>query len=158
MTRPEEKSLPFLYTLAYVWSRLRRGMTLGVRAVVLDGESSVFLVRHSYTKGWHLPGGGVEPGETFDQAMRRELREEGNIELTGPARFNGVCLNRRLSRRDHIAIYIVRDFTQTTPRKPNWEIVESGFFSLDALPEGTTRGTAARILEAIEGRSADAWW
>ncbi|MBN9061138.1 MAG: hypothetical protein BGP06_03305 [Rhizobiales bacterium 65-9] len=159
MTRQEERALiPGLYTLAYFWSRLRRGMTLGTRSVVLDEAGKVFLVKHSYTTGWHLPGGGVEPGETFEEGMRRELREEGNIELTAPAAFNGVCLNRALSGRDHIAIYVVRAFRQTAPRKPDWEIIETGFFPLDALPEGTTRGTAARIAEAVEGRAADLFW
>ena len=159
MSHPEEKApIPFLYTLGYVWARLVRGMTLGTRSIVIDGDNRVFLVRHSYTKGWHLPGGGVEAGETFDEAMRRELKEEGNIEVTGEPQFNGVCLNRRLSRRDHIAIYIVREFVQKAPRKPNWEIVESGFFPLDELPADATRGTVARILEVREGRRADPIW
>lgn len=159
MSQSEERALiPGLYSLGYFWSRLRRSMTLGVRSIVIDDENRVFLVKHSYTTGWHLPGGGVERGETFEEAMRRELREEGNIELTGAATFNGVCLNRALSQRDHIAIYIIRQFTQTAPRKPDIEIIETGFFPIDALPEGTTRGTAARIQEAREGRSADAYW
>jgi ADP-ribose pyrophosphatase YjhB (NUDIX family) len=159
MNHPEETApVPFLYTLGYLWARLRRGMTLGTRSVVLDKEGRVFLVRHSYTRGWHLPGGGVESGETFAEAMRRELREEGNIELAGEPVFNGICLNRNLSKRDHIAIYIVREFTQTAPRKPNWEIVESGFFPVDRLPEGATRGTVARLREALEGRPAEPFW
>ncbi len=159
MNHPEEKApLPFLYTLGFLWARLKRGMTLGTRSIVLTESNRVFLVRHSYTKGWHLPGGGVEVGETFDESMRRELREEGNIELTAEPVFNGICLNQRLSRRDHVAIYIVRSFTQSEPRKPDWEIVESGFFAVDQLPDGTTRGTAARIREALEGRRADPLW
>ena len=68
-------------------------MTLGVRGVVLDGDKRVFLVKHSYVSGWHLPGGGVEVGETFGDALRRELMEEGRIELVGEARLHGVFFN-----------------------------------------------------------------
>ena len=53
---------PLIRRVFHVYSRFARGMTLGVRAVVLDSDNRVFLVKHSYVTGWHLPGGGVETG------------------------------------------------------------------------------------------------
>jgi 8-oxo-dGTP pyrophosphatase MutT (NUDIX family) len=86
-----------------------------VRGLVVDAERRVFLVKHSYVAGWHLPGGGVEPGETLAAALARELREEGNIELTAPAVLFAVYFNRRISRRDHVALYVARSFRQSAP-------------------------------------------
>src|SRR3984957_8815295 len=78
---------PLLRRLFHLYWRFARGMTLGVRAVVLDGDNRVFLVKHSYVSGWHLPGGGVEVGETLMTALTRELSEEGNIELSEQPEF-----------------------------------------------------------------------
>src|SRR5438045_1160338 len=70
---------PLLRRVLHFFWQFQRGLTLGVRAVVIDRDGRIFLVRHTYVSGWHLPGGGVEPGETVAQALARELREEGNI-------------------------------------------------------------------------------
>ena len=93
---------PALRRVFHFYWRFARGMTLGVRAVVLDAENRVFLVKHSYLTGWHLPGGGVEVGETFHDALQRELAEEGRIELSGEAVLHGLFLNSHVSRRDHV--------------------------------------------------------
>src|SRR5260221_1549881 len=75
---------PALRRVLHAYWRFARAMTLGVRALVIDGEGRVFLVKHSYVSGWHLPGGGVEAGETLSEALARELQEVGNIEMTAP--------------------------------------------------------------------------
>jgi len=95
---------PMIRRVLHAFWRFSRGLTVGVRAVILDGEGRVFLVKHSYVSGWHFPGGGVETGETLLTALERELREEGNIELTAPAVLHGIFFNRRISRRDHVAL------------------------------------------------------
>lgn len=149
---------PAIWRGLHVYWRLARGLTLGVRGVVIDAERRVFLVKHSYVAGWHLPGGGVEPGETLATALARELREEGNIELTAPAALFAVYFNHRISRRDHVALYVARSFRQTTPPRPNREIIAHGFFAVDSLPTGATPATRQRIEEVFAGRAAAEFW
>ena len=149
---------PALRRLMHFYWRFSRGLTLGVRALVLDGDNRVFLIRHTYAAGWQLPGGGVEAGETLLQALARELHEEGNIELTGSPKLHGVFFHPIYSVRDHVAIYVVREFRQPSPPVPNSEIAEHGFFSIDALPENTTRGTRARIAEVVHGKPVTERW
>lgn len=142
----------------HLWFWLSRGATLGVRAIVIDPAARVFLVRHSYVPGWHLPGGGVEAGQSALEALAMELAEEGNIELLDEPRLMGVYFNRRASRRDHVLVYEVGAFRQTSPRLPDREIVECGFFPLDALPATTTPATRARLAERAGERPVSAFW
>jgi ADP-ribose pyrophosphatase YjhB (NUDIX family) len=149
---------PALRRLFHLYWRFARGMTLGVRAVVLDADNRVFLVKHSYVSGWHLPGGGVEVGETLRDALRRELMEEGRIELAGEPRLHGVFYNRHVSRRDHVAVYVVGQYRQDRPPEPNHEIIASGFFEAGQLPPDTTAGTRLRIAEVLENRPIISTW
>lgn len=132
--------------VVHVWFAMTRSMTLGVRAACFDAEGRVFLVRHSYVPGWHMPGGGVERGETLAAALVKELREEGNLEIAGSTDLVAVYFNHRTSRRDHVAFYRC-EVRQLAPKQADREIVEAGFFALDALPEGVTAATRRRLAE-----------
>jgi 8-oxo-dGTP pyrophosphatase MutT (NUDIX family) len=139
------------------WFRLRRGMTLGVRAAIFDDQDRVFLVRHSYAPGWLFPGGGVERGETIYDALSREIAEEGGIILEGTPVFHGLFSNEAKFRGDHVACFIIRHYRQKD-WKPTIEIKETGFFPVANLPDGTTGGTRRRIDEIMSGSLPPAHW
>jgi ADP-ribose pyrophosphatase YjhB (NUDIX family) len=143
--------------LFHIYFRIRRPMTLGVRGLCLK-NGTVFLIRHTYVPGWQLPGGGVETGETLRDALDKELIEEGNIRLTGEPQLFQIYFNRRMSKRDHVALFICREFEQLSPKRPDHEIAESGFFPILALPDGTTRATRERIEEVLGSKPAAQDW
>ncbi len=141
------------------WFLVSRPMTLGVRAVVYDRDrNAVMLIRHTYVSGWHLPGGGVEPGETMAASLLRELSEEANIEALQPPALRSIHFNRSSSRRDHVALYLVEAFRSTGPKRADREIAAAEFFPLDALPRGTTPATRRRLAEVLGSEPPLAEW
>ncbi|WP_160008503.1 NUDIX domain-containing protein [Rhizobium sp. 18055] len=146
-----------LMRVVHIYFALARGMTMGVRAACFDAEGRVFLVRHSYVPGWHMPGGGLERNETAEEGLIKELHEEGNLKVIGVPELFQVYFNTSASRRDHVVFYRVT-VEQTAPRLPDREIVECGFFAPDALPEGTTAATHRRLAELSGERQPDHFW
>lgn len=137
---------------------LTRAMTFGVRLVVIDDQSRILLVRHTYVAGWHFPGGGVERGETLFEAATKELREECNLDLAGrPVHFH-TYRNTRASRFDQVALLIVKEWKSRGAKVPDHEIAETGFFALDNLPDRTSIQTLARIEEVFHDRPVRDYW
>lgn len=130
---------------------VRRRMVLGARAALLDGDR-VLLLRHTYMPGWHFPGGGVEPGETAEEAARREAEEETGFRVEGSMTLLGLYLQKHeATNRDHVAVYVGRQYRQIRSFRPDAEIAEIGWFAFDALPDGMNPGTARRIAEIASG-------
>ncbi len=133
-------------------------MTLGVRILARNSEGHVLLVRHTYVPGWHFPGGGVEKGETFQEAAKKEMLEEAGIEVLEDLEFFSLYANRNASKRDHVALMICRNWQKKSEFQANREIAEIGFFPLDALPDETTPATRRRLKEVFEGESPGVHW
>lgn len=151
--------MKILSKMLHLFFGITRPMTMGARCIVHDGAGSVMLVRHTYVAGWHLPGGGVDVGETCEAAVIREVAEESNMDLTGKPVLFGVYLNSLVSARDHVILYISDSWNykegllSTRP-----EIAESRMFKLTELPISIDPSTRKRLDEWRGVTAKDLIW
>jgi len=144
---------PFTRPFVFAWFRWTRGLTLGVRGLVTDREGRVLLIEHTYVPGWYLPGGGVERGESAEQALARELQEEAGVRLTERPRLVSIHDNGARHPRDHVLLYRCGAWEPCADRR-GAEIHDVGWFDPEALPAAVTPATRARIREALFGEAA----
>ncbi len=105
-----------------------------VGAVLYDDLERIFLMTSPKWKGYLVPGGRIEEGESEEQALRRELREELGMEITDLYR---VGESVKLPSTDfidptmefHFRSYFARALS--TAVQPNSEIKEYGWYSLE---------------------------
>lgn len=147
-----------LSRILHTYFLMSRGLTIGVRAIVRSDDGKFLLVRHTYTPGWHFPGGGVEKGETAERALSNELRQETGLMLSGKPVLHGVFHNNDVSKRDHVLAYLC-EVDAEVPKKPaSMEIAEVGHFDFGNLPDDTDPGTVRRMREVVEGVPRDEMW
>lgn len=141
-----------------LWARgLHHRLTLGARtAVIVNGQ--VLLVRHGYVAGWQLPGGAVDPGESAEEAARREVIEETGYAVEGALTLLGFYHATTYTNRDHVAVYVARAALQVRSFTSNREIAEIGWFALDDLPEPMAPSALRRLAEIKSGSSPSSRW
>ncbi len=147
------------YPLARLWWRLRAPVHIGVRAVVLDQNERVLLVRHAYgSESWSFPGGGPGRHEPLADTAVREVREETGVDCRVEGLL-GIYDSFIEGKSDHVALFVCRTTGAVDPRPASPEIVATGFFPLDALPDKTAGGAKRRLAEYLAGRQAlsDFW-
>lgn len=135
--------LPVVYRVRHIWRRWRRTRLVGCAVVITNLSGDVLLLRHSYGPSvWSLPGGGVDPGEDPEAAIRREMQEElglilGHVELLG-------VLEEVVARSAHTG-YVFTSVCDAQPMPDGREVIEARFFPSHSLPEPLGRVTRARI-------------
>lgn len=149
------KIVKFLFQIYF---RLKRPMTLGVRVIATDKDGKICLIRHTYVKGLHLPGGGVEPKETIFEAAAKELEEETGIKRH-PNEFKliGFYSNEPSFKSDHIALFHI-SACETIEGFNSHEISECIFVKSDELPNDATRATRERIIEFESKAFTNKYW
>jgi len=136
------------YRIMRGWWHLRRPVTLGVRVLLIRGDS-ILLLRHTYMRPWFAPGGGVKRGETLEQAVRREAREEVGATLRDLSLL-GTYTSFKEGKSDHVMMFVSTDFE--VDGTSDHEIEEVRWFPLDALPDGMSPATLRRIREYQRGQ------
>jgi len=133
------------YNLRRLYWRTFNATTVGVRAIIVNRENQVLLVKHRYQDGWYLPGGKVEKGETVVQALERELSQEVGVVNFEINAILGVYSNFFENKNDHVIVFLVKDFHLESVS--HFEIEQSSFFDFHSVPETASPGTKRRLGE-----------
>ena len=124
-------------------------ITFGALAVVIH-DGAVLLVRRRDFPVWVAPGGGLEFGESPDQAAAREALEESGIEIVID-RFVGVYSRQSAQESlDHQYVYLAHPSGGELRRSTD-ETTDAGFFAPGALPRETLWWHRMRIADAVAG-------
>lgn len=136
-----------LYLGFKIYCFIFRPIRMGVRILMVQ-DGKVWLVNHTYLPGWFLPGGGLERGETLEEAARREAWEETGAEL-GKIDLVGVFTNFIQWKTDHTSVFLCTDFK--FKGKSDAEIAELRAFPLQELPVDTYSSHFRLLKEYREG-------
>jgi ADP-ribose pyrophosphatase YjhB (NUDIX family) len=124
--------------------------TVGVVALVQDEAGRVLLFKHTYRrdKPWGLPGGSLQPGESLERCLARELREETGMEIEVDRLLSAAAHPER-RRVDTIFACRLADGEGLERFRPSAEVSEARFFPLDDLPQGMYAGQRGLIARAV---------
>lgn len=117
---------------------------IGVFALIFDDEGRILLGRRRDVDWWNLPGGGMEAGETVDEALRREAREETGLEVE-VGQLVGVY--SKPQKQEVVLTFRCRVVGGTL--QPTEEIRESRYFPPGALPRNTLPKHRQRVEDAL---------
>jgi len=117
---------------------------IGVFALIFNHEKQILLGHRRDIDWWNLPGGGMESGETVDEALSREVREETGLEVK-VEQLVGVY--SKPQKQEVVLTFLCQAIGGTL--QPTEEACESRYFSLDALPGNTLPKHRQRIEDAL---------
>jgi len=116
---------------------------IGVYALIFD-EERVLLAHRRDIDWWNLPGGGMEIGETVEEAVRREVKEETGLEVL-VERLVGVYSKPQKQE----VVLTFRCKVIGGALQPTAESRACSYFAPDALPRNTLPKHRERVVDAL---------
>ncbi|MCY3979834.1 MAG: NUDIX domain-containing protein [Chloroflexi bacterium] len=128
----------------------------GVTAIVINDCGEVLLQLRRDTGTWAPPSGGVEPGETVAEAVKREVLEEAGIEIEPKAIvavLSGAAYNVTYPNGDQLAsvttVFRCHPLDAAPPRVNDGESQDIRYFKTDSLPENILPRHRRMIMLAL---------
>lgn len=119
-----------------------------VKALVLNDQKQFLLILQSDGR-WDLPGGGLDYGESPEEGLRREVKEEMGLEITWidkrPAYFYTAIVNP--SRGVYSSNTLYEAHLKNLEFIPSDECIKTGFFTLEEASKLTLFPTAQAFLK-----------
>ena len=125
-----------------------------VGAVIYNDQDEIFLMTSPKWKGYVVPGGEIQEGESEDKALHREIMEELGIQITNLVKVGEKVKSPSPDFKDpELEFHFIDFFAKAlqTDITPNNEISECGWYSIDqalALPLlDTTRQLVLKFVD-----------
>jgi 8-oxo-dGTP diphosphatase len=117
---------------------------------IIEREGLILLARRSDIGWWNLPGGGLESGETVEEGLRREVREEVCVEVD-VVRLVGVY--SKPQKNEVVLTFLCRLAEgQEDAIGTSDEVSETGWFAPDELPADLLPKHRQRVQDAVSGQ------
>ncbi len=116
-------------------------LLVGAAVLILDASERLLLIKRTDNGSWGLPGGAMEPGETFEQTARRETLEETGLAIDEMAVFDvfsGQELYYRYPNGDevyNVSVVYISQRVHGEIRLNAREHEQHGYFDLSDLPQ-----------------------
>lgn len=113
-------------------------MAVAAMGILYNQEKGLLLEKRTDTGEWCTPGGAIELGESLEDALEREIKEETNLDIANPKLFDiKANVHMVYPNKDEVyytdVVYEINEFYGEL--KPDRESTELKFFGLDNLPQ-----------------------
>ncbi len=132
-------------------------MTTGCGVLVINEKGQLLLQKRSDTGEWGVPGGAMEPAETYIEAAKRELYEETGIEVSDLNLFGLYSGEERVIHYPNgdvvysLSVIFITDKYSGFISNDDSEVLEHRFFDREDIPSNLFYPDARPIIDWTNG-------